>query len=106
MLSDAAITSFKASLRGELIRPGHARYDEERKVYNAMISRRPALIAKCVDVADVIAAVNFGRTNKLLVAVRGGGHNAAGLGVADDALVIDLARINNVRVDPKKRTVL
>ena len=106
MLNDASIESFKASLRGELIRPGDARYDSARKVYNGMIDRRPRLIAKCADVADVITAVNFGRTNKLLVAVRGGGHNAGGLGIADDALVIDLSPIKYVHVDPAKKTVL
>jgi FAD/FMN-containing dehydrogenase len=80
-------------------------YDEARKVYNAMIDRRPAMIAKCADVADVIAAVNFGRENDLLVSVRGGAHNAGGLGVADDALVIDLSGIRYTRVDPSARTI-
>ncbi len=106
MLSGATITNFKASLRGELIEPGDQSYDGARKVYNAMIDRRPRLIARCADVADVIAAVNFGRENKLLVAVRGGGHNAGGLGVCDEGLVIDLSPMRYVRVDPKKRTVL
>ena len=76
------------------------------KSTNGMIDRRPRIIARCVDVADVIAAVNFGRENKLLIAIRGGGHNAGGLGVCDDGLVIDLSPMNYVRVDPKKRTVL
>ena len=106
MLSQATIASFKSSLRGEVIEPGDAGYDAARKVYNGMIDRRPRLIARCADVADVIAAVNFGREHKLLVAVRGGGHNAGGLGVCDDGLVIDLSPIKYVRVDPKKRTVL
>ena len=97
--------AFRASLRGELIEPGDAGYDAARKVYNAMIERRPRLIARCADVADVMAAVNFGREQKLLVAIRGGGHNAGGLGVCDDGLVIDLSRMNYVRVDPKKKTV-
>jgi hypothetical protein len=70
-----------------------------------MIQRRPRLIVRCADAADVIAAVNFGRDQKLLVAVRGGGHNAGGLGVCDDGLVIDLSAIRNVHVNPKKRTV-
>ena len=69
-----AITQFKGQLRGELIEPTDVRYEEARKVYNAMISRKPRLIARCADVADVIAAVNFGRANNLLTAVRGGGH--------------------------------
>ena len=106
MFSEATIAPFKSSLRGEVIEPGDARYDEARKVYNGMIDRRPRIIARCVDVADVISAVNFGRENRLRIAVRGGGHNAGGLGVCDDGLVIDLSQMNYVRVDPKKRTVL
>jgi FAD/FMN-containing dehydrogenase len=106
MLSGATISKFKASLRGELIEPGDQSYDAARKVYNAMIDRRPRLIVRCLDVADVITAVNFGRENKLLVAVRGGGHNAGGLGICDEGLVIDLSPMRYVRVDPKKRTVL
>jgi len=106
MLSETTIATFKASLRGELIEPGDQSYDAARKVYNGMIDRRPRLIARCADVADVITAVNFGRENKLLVAVRGGGHNAGGLGVCDEGLVVDLSPMRYVRVDPKKRTVL
>jgi FAD/FMN-containing dehydrogenase len=105
MLNDASIASFKAGLRGELIEPNDPNYDVVRKVYNAMIQRRPRLIVRCADAADVIAAVNFGREQKLLLAVRGGGHNAGGLGVCDDGLVIDLSAIRNVHVNPKKRTV-
>jgi FAD/FMN-containing dehydrogenase len=106
MLNGTTISSFKTSLRGELIERGDQSYDTARKVYNAMIDRRPGLIARCADVADAITAVKFGRENKLLVAVRGGGHNAAGLGVCDEGLVIDLSPMRYVRVDPKKRTVL
>jgi FAD/FMN-containing dehydrogenase len=106
MLSQPTTASFKASLRGELIEPGDQGYESARKVYNAMIDRRPRLIARCMDVADVILAVNFGRENRLPIAIRGGGHNAAGLGVWDEALVIDLSPMRYVRVDPKKRTVL
>ena len=102
---DGAISAFRQSLRGELIRPGAKDYDEVRKVYNAMIDRRPGLIARCEDVADVISAVNFGCENNLLVSVRGGGHNAGGLGVCDDGLVIDLSRIRYTRVDPAAHTV-
>jgi FAD/FMN-containing dehydrogenase len=105
MMNDDAIAAFRASLRGELIEPRDAGYDAARKVYNAMIERRPRLIARCADVADVMAAVKFGREQKLLVAIRGGGHNAGGLGVCDDGLVIDLSQMNYVRVDPKKKTV-
>jgi len=100
-----AVKQFKAQLRGELIEPGDASYGEARRVYNAMISRKPRLIARCADVADVIAAVRFGRQQDLLVSIRGGGHNAGGLGVCDDGLVIDLSRIRYVHVDPDARTV-
>ena len=104
MIDAQAIQTFRAGLRGQLIQPGDADYDAARKVYNAMIDRRPALIARCVDAADVIAAVNFARSQGLLLAVRGGGHNGGGLGICDDGLVIDLSAIRGVRVDPKART--
>jgi len=106
MVSQAAIDAFRSGLRGELIDPQSPNYNAARKVYNGMIDRRPRLIARCADVADVIAAVNFARDQKMLVSVRGGGHNAAGLGVCDDGLVIDLSLIKFVRVDPKKKIVV
>src|SRR5262249_52382625 len=87
------------------IAPGAPDYDEARKVYNAMIHKKPAAIARCADVADVISCVNFARENNVLLAIRGGGHNAGGLGIADDALVIDLAGIKYTRVDPAAQTV-
>jgi FAD/FMN-containing dehydrogenase len=102
---ESTILEFRQSLRGELIQRGDKGYDGARKVYNAMIDRHPGLIARCADVADVITTVNFGRENNLLVSVRGGGHNAGGLGVCDDGLVIDLSRINYTRVDPAAHTV-
>ena len=102
---DLDASALKASLRGELIQPNDEGYDAARKVYNGMIDKHPALIARCVDVADVIAAVNFGRENNLLVSIRGGGHNAGGLGVCDDGLVIDLSLIRYTHVDPQTRTV-
>ncbi|MHC4623819.1 MAG: FAD-binding oxidoreductase, partial [Planctomycetota bacterium] len=105
MVSEAIAEKLRASLRGELIQPGDAEYDSARKVYNGMIDRHPRMIARCVDVADVVTAVNFGREHGLLVAVRGGGHNAGGLGVCDDGLVIDLSRIRYTRVDPGEGTV-
>ena len=104
-MNHEAINELKSQLRGDLIEPSDARYEEERKVYNAMISRKPRLIAKCADVADVIASVHFGRKHELRVSIRGGGHNAGGLGVCDDGLVIDLSRIKYVHVDPAARTV-
>jgi hypothetical protein len=105
MLETDAITQFRAQLRGELIEPADSQYDVARKVYNAMIDRKPRLIARCADAADVMAAVRFGREHQLRVAIRGGGHNGGGLGICDDGLVIDLSKICNVRVDPKSRTV-
>lgn len=101
-----AITEFRGQFRGAVIEPQDAGYEDARKVYNAMIDRRPRLIAKCTDVADVMAAVRMAKANDLRVSIRGGGHNAAGLGVCDDGLVIDLAPINYVRVDPSSRTAL
>jgi FAD/FMN-containing dehydrogenase len=106
MVSQAAIDAFRSGLRGELIDPQSPNYSAARKVHNGMIDRRPRLIARCADVADVMAAVNFGRDQKMLVSVRGGGHNAAGLSVCDDGLVIDLSLIKYVRVDAKKKTVV
>jgi hypothetical protein len=103
-LDEAAVQALAATMRGPLIRPGDPSYDEARKVYNAMIDKHPALIAQCVDVADVIAAVDFARDHGVLVAVRGGGHNGPGLGTVDGGLVIDLSRMNGVRVDPIART--
>jgi hypothetical protein len=104
-MNQEAIAQFKSQFRGELIEPADARYEEARKVYNAMISRNPRLIAYCTDVADVMAAIRFARQYDLLVSVRGGGHNAGGLGVCDNGLVIDLSRIKYVHVDPAVRTV-
>src|SRR5262249_13240740 len=106
MLNEAATAALRSELRGELIEPNDTRYDAARKVYNAMIDRKPRLIAHCADVADVIAAVKFGRENKPAISIRARCHNAAGLGICDDGLVIDLSPIKYVRVDPKKRTVL
>jgi FAD/FMN-containing dehydrogenase len=105
ILAAAAIEELKAQLRGPLIEPGDPDYEGARRVYNGMIDKRPRLIARCVDVADVIAAVNFGRDNGLLIAIRGGGHNGPGLGSCDDGLVIDLSLLKGVRVDPASRTV-
>src|SRR6516162_11585563 len=106
MSLEGVIQEFRGQFRGTVHEPGDAGYEEARKVYNAMIDRKPRLIAKCADVADVITAVRMAKANDLRVSVRGGGHNAAGLGVCDDGLVIDLAPINYVRVEPSARTVL
>jgi len=106
VLTKETTASLRSNMRGEVIEASDAGYNEARKIYNRMIDRRPRMIARCADVADVIAAVNFGREHKLLIAIRGGGHNFAGMGICDDGLVIDLSRMNYVRVDPKKRTIL
>ena len=103
-MNDDVIGKFAQSLRGELIGRGHAAYDEARQLYNGMIDKRPLLIARCVDVGDVITAVNFGRGSKLPIAIRGGGHNGPGLGSVDDGLVLDLSMMKGVRVDPEART--
>ncbi|MGW5747399.1 FAD-binding oxidoreductase [Amycolatopsis sp. NPDC003861] len=94
-----------AALRGDLVTPADPGYDEARAVYNAMIDKRPAAIAYCRDAADVVACVRYGRARGLDIAVRGGGHNAGGLGVADGALVIDLSRLRSTTVDPVRKTV-
>jgi len=104
-IQDSLIEEFKNQLRGELILPKDANYDDTRAVYNAMIDKRPAMAAKCSDVTDVITAVNFGRENNMLVSVRGGGHNAGGLGICDDGLVIDLSEIKYTYVDQKAKTI-
>jgi len=99
-----SIDQLKSAFRGELIQPTDGAYDQARKVYNAMIDKRPKLIARCVDVADVMAAVRYGRENGMLTAIRGGGHNGGGLGICDGGLVIDLSQMKGVRVDPAART--
>jgi len=101
----AAYADLAAALRGDLITPGQPGYDAARAVYNAMIDKRPAAIARCHDVADVIACVRFGREHGVELAVRGGGHNAGGLGVWDDALVIDLSLLRSTTVSPANHTV-
>ncbi len=104
-LDEASVGRFRAELHGRLIRPGDADYDDARRVYNAMIDKRPALIARCADAADVRAAVNFGRDHGLPIAVRGGGHNGAGLGLVDNGLVIDLSAMRDVQVDTARQQV-
>jgi FAD/FMN-containing dehydrogenase len=90
---------------GLLIGPDDADYEEARQVYNAMIDKRPGLIARCANPEDVARAVTFAREHDLLLAVRGGGHNGAGLGTCDDGVVIDLSQLKGVQVDPQARTV-
>lgn len=103
VVEEAAIRQLKSDLRGELLRPGDVGYDQARQVWNGMIDRHPALIARCLGAADVITAVSFARASDLLVAVRGGGHNVAGNAVCDGGIVIDLSRMKGIRVDPTRR---
>lgn len=105
MIASSAVHQLKSRFRGELIVPGDQEYDTARAVFNVMIDRRPALIARCTGADDVIQAVKFARQEKLLVAVRGTGHNVAGFAVCDDGIVIDLSRMRGITVDPQARTV-
>ncbi len=105
MIQGGTVKAFPMGLRGELIQPGDEGYEDARQLYNGMIGKRPLMIIRCADVEDVITAVNYGRENGLLVAIRGGGHNGPGLGSCDDGLVIDLSAMKGVRVDPESRTV-
>jgi FAD/FMN-containing dehydrogenase len=105
VLDEAALADLRTRLRGEVIVPSDERYEAARAVYNGMIDRRPAVIARCVDVADVMAAVSFAREHQLTLAIRGGGHNGGGLGTCDDGLVIDLSLMKGTHVDPIARTV-
>jgi FAD/FMN-containing dehydrogenase len=104
-LSDQTIDDFRAKLRGPLLKPDSNDYDAARQVWNSLIDRRPALIALCTGVADVIAAVNFANEHELLLAVRGGGHNVSGSAVCDGGLVIDLSVMRGVRIDRATQTV-
>src|ERR1700722_16700020 len=94
-----AVRELRGTFRGDLVLPGEGPYEEARRVWNACIDRRPALIARCTCTADVVGALRFARAHGLAVAVRGGGHNLAGYGVADDAVTIDLSGMRSVNVD-------
>lgn len=104
-LASADFDELAARIRGESVRPEDPGYEDARRVYNAMIDRRPALVVRCVDVADVIAGVRFAAERGLDLAIRGGGHNGGGLGTVEGGVVLDLARLRGVRVDPETRTV-
>lgn len=104
VLDEATVEGFRTSVRGPLLCPGDAGYDDVRTVWNGMIDRRPALIARCAGAADVITAVNFARDHSVLVSVRGGGHNVAGFAVCNGGLMIDLSRMKGIRVDPARCT--
>jgi FAD/FMN-containing dehydrogenase len=102
-LEKARLDEFKGRFRGNVLAPGDPDYEEVRQIWNAMIDRRPALIARCTSPEDVVQAVKFARQNDLVVSIRGGGHNIAGNAVCDDGLMIDLSLMKNVKVDPSAR---
>ena len=97
------IDDFKLKLRGRLLQPNDPEYEDARKIWNAMIDRRPAMIVRCPGTADVMACVAFARDHDLLLAIRGGGHNIAGNALCDGGLVIDLSGMKSVRIDPQRR---
>jgi FAD/FMN-containing dehydrogenase len=105
MVSEVAIKAFRTSLRGVSFASGEPGYDAARVVFNRMIDRRPALIARCAGAADVIGCINFAREYELPVSVRGGGHSIAGKAICDDGLSIDLSAMKGIRVDPGGRAV-
>lgn len=105
MSDSALIQQLRRTLRGRVVLPGDGEYDNARKVYNGMIDRRPAAIARCADANDVAAAVRMGSASSVLISIRGGGHNAGGLGVCDGGLVVDLSEMRDVRVDAEAKTV-
>jgi hypothetical protein len=98
------VESLKAKLRGQLLQPDDPGFDAARQVYNGIVDKRPRFIVRCSDVADVIAAVNFGRDANIIVSIRGGGHSASGLGLCNDGLVIDLSTMRGTYVDPVAKT--
>ncbi|HEV8595145.1 MAG TPA: FAD-binding oxidoreductase [Thermoplasmata archaeon] len=104
-MDEKALENLKGQVRGDVIVPGAARYEEARKVYNAMIDKRPVAVVRCTGVADVIAAVKTAHALGLPISVRGGGHSVPGFGTADGALVVDLGRMRGIRVDPAAKTV-
>lgn len=104
-LSQKTVDGLRATFCGTVIVPDDPSYDAARKVYNAMIDRRPAVIVRCVNATDVQTAVNWARDFNLPLAVRGGGHSGAGLGACDDGFVLDLSLMRDIRVDPQKRTI-
>jgi hypothetical protein len=104
VIKEDHIQRFRTTFRGELIRPGEEGYENARKIWNASVDKHPGIIARCLGVAEVVAAVNFACENELLVAVRGGGHNVGGRALCGGGLVIDLSRMKDIHVDPAKRT--
>ena len=105
-ISENALQMFKANFGGEVLLPEDGGYDAARTVFNAMIDRRPAVIARPIDTADVQRAVRFAREHDLLVSVKGGGHSAQGFAVCDGGLMIDLVALKSITVDPQVRTAV
>ena len=103
MMPESALQQLKSSLRGQTLCPGDLGYDAARKVPNAMVNRRPAIIARCAGAADVIACVRFAREHDVIVSVRGGGHSVAGKSVCDAGLMIDLSAMKGIRVDRQRK---
>jgi FAD/FMN-containing dehydrogenase len=104
ILNSAALAAFQDEFLGDVVLPDNPGYDAARVVWNGMIDRRPAIVARCSEVVDVIRAVRFARDQDLVVAVRSGGHSIGGFSTCDGGIVIDLSRMRGVRVDPKSRT--
>src|SRR3954470_754980 len=105
-LGEATLGELEHGLRGQLIRPGDDGYDEARAIWNGAHDRRPAVIVRCAGVADVMCAVDFARSENLIVAVRGGGHSLPGFSTVDGGIVIDLSAMRSVQVDPVARTAV
>jgi FAD/FMN-containing dehydrogenase len=105
VLTEAEIATFRGHVRGPVLRPGEAGYEATRQVWNGLIDKRPALIARCTGVADVVQGVQLACTHGLLVSVRGGGHNVPGNAVCDGGLMLDLSLMKGIRVDPARQTV-
>ena len=103
-IDSTALTSLKTRLRGPMLLPADAGYDDSRSLWNAMIDRRPAAIARCLGAADVAACVAFAREHGIALSVKGGGHNIAGLAVAEGGLMLDMSLMRGVWVDPDART--
>ncbi len=104
VLETETVQAFADDFQGELLQPGEEGYDEARSIWNAMIQKQPAAIARCTGTADVVAAVNFARSHNLLLSVRGGGHNVAGHATCDRGLMVDLSQMKDVTVNPRRRT--
>src|SRR3954469_18117408 len=104
-IDNSLVTDVARRLSGAVLVPGDAGYDAARAVYNGLVDRRPALIVRCRTVDDVVAALELARRTGLEVSVRGGGHNVAGRAVTDGGVMIDLAELKAIRVDPERASV-